>query len=925
MNGHPVPGFARRLVGLVTPDDTRQDVLDDLAEEYARQGVSVGWGAARRWYWRQALAAVLPGLRRRLTSPLSPLPSPSQSRSWCSGLLSDATYALRRVTGVPLVAIVTIVSLAIGIGATTAVFAVSQGLVTTSTTAIGDPDGVMSIYTVTEDDPVFGQTSIPDFLALEQDATSLDRVAAFRLGAVGFSATTAPSQVTERPVIVESVTADFFAVLQARLTQGRWVTPEESLLGSARHVAVLSYDFWQSAFNGEDVLGHQIRLDGQVFTVIGIGPQGLRGRIADMRIAAWVPVGLPGGFYHADDEEVRDRADREYSILARAAPGTSAEQVAAELSTLATRLHAEHAASWEDSTGHPLSFRVVAANPGGLPPEFRSALLAAAALVLAGAVLILLIACANVAGLLLAHAHERRQEIAVRAALGASRWRLVRLHFLESLVLGLAGGALGVLGARAAVTLLGTVTLPIGVPLEFDFGLDVRAVAFAFAVSLLACVAFGLLPALAGSQVDLLSSLKVGRLGKSGRHVRLRRCLVVAQVASSLMLLTGAGLVMGSATRTLDSDLGFSTDRIAIASKSVSTRSGSPQEALIEFEALAARLQSRPEVEAVALATSVERVLDDLITADVDAPANGTGRPAPLTVTMNAVSPEYLSLLGMKVTRGRGLTADDRLGTPRVVIVNDALADRLWPDADPVGQRLEMTGHTAGGRQVQDADQSLLVVGVIRDPEQSRTVAPSEIGAGALVARRPRIWVPLSQQPDTRVVFHLKWRGDVQQALAALRADVVGTDTPLVAPQTLDQLMAFPMAVPKAVAQAMRWAGAFALALSFLGIYGIVAFTVTERSREMAIRKAIGARTDQVVGHVMRVGLSLAAWGIGVGLAVTIPMSFLLRGTVEGIDPLDPTALSLGVGVVLCATLVASAIPARRLVSVDPMQVLRDE
>ncbi|MEZ5317111.1 MAG: ABC transporter permease [Vicinamibacterales bacterium] len=799
----------------------------------------------------------------------------------------------------------------------------ANGLLFRTSPAIADPAGVLSIYTVPQSDPVFGQTSFPDFVTLDTQVASLETVAAMRVGAV-----TLGDGPAGRPVMVEIVSTRFFDVLGVRPALGRLFSDEETRPGLAQPVAIVSHDFWQHTLGGRpDVLGTEVRLDGRRFTIVGVAPKGLRGRLAEMTVAAWVPAGLPGGFYHATDREIRDRSDREYAVLARARPGVSVDQVAAELAVLGRRLHAEYGDQWEDERDEPLAFRVVAGNPGLLPPEFTTALAATAAVALAGAALVLLIACSNVAGLLLAQAHDRRQEIALRSALGAGRGRLVHMLMVESGWLALAGGAAGLLAARAGVAAIGSVALPMGAPLEFDFSLDWRVLVFALGVSAIACVAFGLLPALTGSRADLVPALKAGHDAPPGRRsLGFRRALVVAQVTASVVLLVGAGLALRSARTALGADLGFDPDRVAVVSKALSFDPEVAPETMVRFRDLAARIASHPEVESVALSTAVERVFDDLTIADVRPDSVAPGDDEPRPVRMNAVDPGYLSMLHLDVVAGRALTPEDRLGSERVALVNEAYASRHWPGQPAVGHTLHVASVRTLGMPVRRQEDRLTVVGVVRDPDgPSAPDGDSELSAASLVGVSPRIWVPLSQHPSNTVVIHARARQDAASLVPILREEAGTDDVPLIAAQPLAQLISYPLVVQRTTGRVMRWAGAFALALSFLGIYGIVSFTVTQRSREMAIRKAMGARSDQVVRGVMRHGVVLALWGVGLGLAIVAPLSWLVDRKLATIHPMDPVAFGGGVAVILLASLVASVLPARRLATVDPMAVLRDE
>lgn len=824
-------------------------------------------------------------------------------------LVQDIRFAIRTLASTPIVVVVTVVSLGIGIGAVTGVFSIGNAFLFPAPGPVASADALLTVYTSTADGRVYGETSFQDYLSVEESARSLDGVAAFRVGILE-----AGERGSRDRVLAELVTGNYFTVLGVRPALGRFFAADETGVGTAERVLVLSQRGWQERFGGaRDVVGRELRLDGQPFTVVGVAPKGLVGRYLRLDVDGWIPLGIPGGTYHATPRELADRNDRDYQVFGRLRSGVSVEQAGAELSLLAERLREAYPDAWGQGGRGERSFTVHAGADGGLPPDGRTAMAAAATLLLAGALLLLILVCANVGGMLLARAGRRSRELAVRASLGASRGRLVRLLLTESVLLAGVGGALGVYVAYQVGRFLRAIPLPFDVVIRFDVQLDHRVLLFAVAVSVLAAVAAGLVPALRASRTDLQAAMKldpgaVGPVGRRGRRSRLRSLLVGLQVAVATAIVVGAGLAYRSLDAGLRTDPGLDLDGLAIAWASAPD-SVTGQAAVRHFLDLAARVSADPAVERVALARTAEvhPFMEGASELRLDLP------DAPL-VEYNAVTPGYLEMVGLAVEQGRGLRDTDGPGAPPVALVNRAFLRRYLPNGGP-GDVIRVAGWLDIGDDTDRPPTSLEIVGVVRD--RPRLGAPP----------RPAVWTSFLQDEPVRAILHARARGDGGAAVPVLR-DAIGPtrdEVTLVAPTRYVDAVDMRFAIHRFGARIAAVAGLFALGLALLGLYGAVSFSVSQRFREMAIRQAMGANPRRVLRSLVGGTVRTTALGMIAGLAITLGLAQLARTQMFGVSPLDPITVGGAVTAIAVATILASLAPARRLLQATPMDVLRDE
>jgi predicted permease len=805
--------------------------------------------------------------------------------AWLADLVRDARFGVRMLRRSPAFTLLALLALALGIGANTALFSVVDALVLRPLPFAAPAELVSVRFGITRQAP--GQIAIPELLDLRAQSRSFS-------GLAGFNQVRFVDTGGTEPAVLNGMaaTANFFSVLGVQPTLGRGFYPDEDEPGRAR-VAVLSYELWQRRFGGDpSVLGRTLVFDGERFTAVGVAPRGFRipiGAVPGVRgmpgfVDLWVPL---NGAMDVDGR--RWRLMRYLGVIARLAAGADRARSQTELDAIGARLAQQH--PQEHEQGRALHAIPLAEDwlMGG-----RRALL-----VLLGAVgFLLLMACANVASLQLARATARRQELAVRAALGARRGRLVRQLLAEGLVVALLGGALGILLARLSLDALVRL-IPSEVPRFHGIGLDLRVLAYTLAVALGSGLLVGLLPALASARPDLQDALKGGGHGTGPAPGRAASALVVAQVALALVLLVGAGLLTRSFARVIGADPGFDARAMVTGRINVPEArypKGSDRRAL--RRELQARLQALPG----ARGSTVAGGLPFAHWGGAHKPTPPGGEP--FLADANNVAPGYFQTMGIALVRGRGFQeADEEPGAPLVGVVNETFVRRYWPEGgDPVGRRVRF-GHWPG---------EIALVGVVTDTR--RLDHPP----------RPELYMPLGGGRQLFVAV----RAEAPAALAgSLRAAVKALDPqlPLTEVRTMEEAIGESLAQRRLATSLLGLFAALALALTAIGVFGVVSHAVARRTREVAVRMALGARTAQVLGAVMREGLALAAIGTALGLAGALALTRLLAGMLYEVSPTDPTTFAATAALVMLLALLANYLPARRAAALAPMEALRHE
>jgi putative ABC transport system permease protein len=812
-------------------------------------------------------------------------------------LLQDIRYSLRRLAKSPGFALVVVLTLALGIGANTAIFS-AVNAVLLRPLGYADPDRLVTIEHLY---PSLGglkaPVSVPGFRDYQALGRSFESMAVESGWAANLTGQGEPVRVPGA-----RVTGRFFGTLGVPALLGRGLLPGEDSTGR-EHVVVLSHGLWQRLFGGDPrIVGRSLSLNGESYQVVGVMPEGFRD-FFNRNVDLWAPLVFePSQF--GDDR----RTNEFLNLTARVRPGVPLEQAAAELRSLAQQLKQRYPDNYPSDWTlllTPLAQRSV----GTVRP---------ALLVLLGAVgFVLLIACANVANLLLARAAARSKEIAVRTALGASRDRLIRQLLTESVLLSLVGGLLGLLLAYWGVRSVVAVN-PGQLPRADEIGIDAPVMAFTLFVSLLTGLLFGLAPALHASSADLHGVLKEGGRGSAGDRAGqgLRRTLVVAEVALALTLLTGSGLLLKSFARLQGVDPGFDPDHLLTFNLSLPPgRYPADTQQAAFFDQLLPALASVPGVRAVG-GTSVMPFGGNWATGsfEIEGYQAPPKQPGPWG-DIRIVSPGFFETLRIPLRQGRLLAVEDRAGGRRVAVIDDEFVRRYWPGQDPLGKRITF-GPPAGVTDT-SAREWIDVVGVVGHTKHE----------GLDAEARVQVYLPYRQQPVAFLTVAARTAGDPAAYANQMRRAVqtVDPDQPIANLRTMDELIGQSVGQRRLSMLLLSLFSGIALVLASVGIYGLMSYSVAQRSRELGVRIALGAARADVLRLVLRQGMSLALTGIVIGVGAAFGLTRLIESQLYGVRATDPGTF-LGVAALLGLTaLAANIVPALRATRVDPAVVLREE
>lgn len=808
--------------------------------------------------------------------------------------INDLRIGLRNFVRNPLFAAAATITLAIGVGASVTMFSGLSNFVL-EPLPFAEQQDLYSLYSVVPSrGDVDSRLSYRDYLDLRGtdvfQASSAYYPAGHNLAGV------------DAPVRVEAVRAEaeLFEVLGVEAEIGRVFTAEEQENGAT--VAVISDALWRRQFGADaQIVGATVRLDGDPYTVIGVMPRNFW--FPTPQFEVWLPL------------DVRlisaGRDARFLAAVGRLRDGLAVGEAQARLAATARRL-----AEAEPETNDGVSAaRIVPLSSEIIWEEMRMALY----MLTVTGLLVLLIACVNVANLLVAKGMSRRRELAVRAALGAGRWRLVRQYLAENVVLGVAGGAVGLLIARFGIAGIGTALSanePGRVPRlqeYLDAGLDGRVIGFAFVASIGAVLLFSLLPALHATRGILRGGLHDGGRGSGAgrRGRRLQKSLVVAEVALTLALLIGAGLTLRSHAVVMRTDPGLQIEGLLTMSMAL-TGSGYEEDHQAEafFDEAIAALDTLPGVEGAAATSSLPSARQGQFGAlAIDGRVFDDPREGPWANRVVA-TPGYFEVLGATISRGRGLRPEDDRSAAPVAVINETFARAFWPDDDPVGARIRSVGGAADAPWIE-------VVGVVADFRNNGLHRPVW----------PAMYVPLPQEPVRRMTLLLRTGGDPLAVVPAARAALaeVDADTPLFGVMSMEQVFENRFWGETLTMKLLGWCALGAMVLAIVGIYGVISYTVTQRTREMGVRIALGARAGDVVSLVVRQGLWLAVGGIGIGLLLGFGLSRGLSFMLFGVSGNDPITYVAVVALLSFVAVAASYLPARRATRVDPVVALRRE
>jgi predicted permease len=809
-------------------------------------------------------------------------------REWLGEVSQDLRYGVRMMLKAPLVFATLVLTLSLGIGSVTAMFSVVNGVLLRPL-PYADSDRLMQLWEVSPTGDDHNVVSSGNYLDWSDRSRSFEELGA-RRGAYGVALTGEgePEQIT-----VVDVTPSVFRILGVPPRVGRVFTDEDVRAG--RQVTVLSHGFWQSRFGGDPgVTGRTVTLNGAAWTILGVMPEGFDYPSPD--VVLWRPI--------AEAQlDPTSRRSHNYLVIGKLADGVGVAQARAEMREIASALAVEwpqFMQKWSVNVV-PLHADMVAAS--------RPLLLA----LLGGVVLVLLVACGNIANLLLARGMTRSREMAVRGALGAGRQRLVRQTITESLLLAVLGGALGVAVAMVLLRLLLAVA-PASIPRLDDVRLDPAVLAFAGAVALLSTLLFGLLPSLRLARADLQGTLRSSDPRAGGAPTtRLRSALLVAEVALSLILLVAAGLLLRSAQRLGRVDYGYQPDGlIAVDLNLPYARYPNTAAHVAFYNELIDRLRVTPSVASVAGASeSVASVATTFSFAIEGRPAqNASGREDPQP--LRAVTPDYFRTLGIPVLAGRSFDVRDRAGAPQVIVIDQELARLHWPNQNPVGARISFSGPTGPWVEI------IGVVGATRMTGADLRAAPALYIAHAQKTWDWMSWLTLAIRPA---------QGADIASIGTVTRNIVrqlDRDLPISRIAAFDQLYGEGLAGRRFATALFAGFAFIALLLGTIGMYGVLAYTVSQQQREIAIRMALGATSATVVHRIVRHALSLAFAGIVLGLLAALALSRLLTSLLFEVSPIDPLTLA-GVSLLITWVALFSAwLPANRAAHVSPRSALAD-
>ncbi len=811
-----------------------------------------------------------------------------------NSLFQDVSYGFRTLLKSPGSTLVAVVALALGIGANTAIFSVVNAVLLRPL-PYHDPEHLVVVWITKLNKGILQEyVSPPDYRDWVQQNRVFDKMAALK---------TQPSVVTggQLPERVETalVSASTFELLGVKAAMGRTFFSNEDQAGQ-NHVAVLSHGLWQRRFGGDPgVLGKTVIVDGNSFTIVGVMRPDFH--LLDTPSELWMPYTLDN-----KEENENQRGFRTLRVIAHLKPGVSVDQAQAEMRSIEEGLARQYP---DVDVGCSAKIVVLRDQLVGDISTTLWTLLAAVAFVL-------LIACANVANLLLARAGSREKEIALRAAIGANPARLVRQLLTESVLLGLAGGLLGLLLAEGSVSLLKRLG-PATLPRLAEIAIDWQVLIFTLLVSVLTGIVFGLAPALGSVRSDLNSILKTSGRGNTGSRARaqLRNALVVAEIASCVVLLAGAGLLIRSFVRLQEVSPGFRPDHVLTMQITLPETGYSGRQVASFYRQLVERMQTLPGVQ-------VAGVARNLPLSGVDVSLNFTVENRPVEASADqprakyrTASPDYFAAMGIPLVRGRYFDRTDGEKTAGVALINNTLARRMWPNEDPLGKRIKP-----------GFDDSVwcTIVGIVGDVKHTGLDAAVNAETYYHYLQVPPALMTFVEGTMTLV---LRTNAEPAAITAAARGEVQKLDAGLAVynVKTMTDMVDGSLAQPRFRTLLLGVFAGVAVILAAIGLYGVIAYSVTQRTNEMGVRLALGAQKSDVLKLVVGEGARLAAIGIGIGLAAAFGLMRIISKLLFAVDVTDPITFAATAGVIIVVTLGASYIPALRAIRVDPVAALRAE
>jgi len=813
---------------------------------------------------------------------------------WLETIWRDTRYATRLLIKRPGFTVVAILTLGLGIGANTAIFSVINALLLRPL-PIERPGELVTLNTTFQGHS-FTTFSYPNYKDYRDRNQAFAGLIAYQFAPLSMS----HEGINER-LWGYLVSGNYFDVLGVKAELGRVISTADDETPGAHPVTVISDRCWRGRFGGDSsIIGKDILVNGRSYAVIGVTPPGFNGTEVIISPEMWFPMAM--------EVEINvgsnwlNKRDAEYIFVqGRLKSGVSPAHAEADLNSIAGQLESEFPNS---NRGE----RVALSSPGLLPGPLRGPAIGFTGVLMAAVGLVLMLACTNLANLLLARANERRREIAARLALGASRRRLTGQLLTESVLLAMAGGVLGLMVALRFARIVSAIKLPIDVPVSFELHVDERVLIFTLGISLVTGLLFGLLPALQATKLDLLSGLRGENSSGGLRRSWLKNSLIVCQVALSLLLLIGGGLMLRALGQAQTVDPGFNPQNAIEASFDLRLQGYDESRGKAFQKRLLERVRAFAGVSAAGIAETVPVDIHfprGPVFVEGQEPRRASNAPRVLT---NLVSPGYFQAMGTRLVEGREFFDQDDENSGRVAIVNETFAQRFWPGEDPIGKRFSVG--SADAPRVQ-------VVGVARDGKYT----------GLNEDPKPVVYRPLLQNYTGASNLIVRTHQDPQALISAVRRELVEMDPqlPVSSAKTLVEHMSVPLLPSRIAASVLGGFGVLALALAAIGIYGVMSYAVSTRTYEVGIRTALGAQASDVLTLVIRQGVTLTLIGLAVGLLSALALTRLMRVLLFGVSATDPFIFA-GVTVLLAITaLLACYIPARRATTVDPIIALRCE
>lgn len=810
-----------------------------------------------------------------------------------SSFLKDLRFAIRLLRKKPLFTTIVVGTLALGIGLNTAVFSAIEALLLRPLPGVRAPSEIVQLYRTWPGDVQFGSNSVPHFKDVrERTKDVFSGVAAWAFAAISLST----GDRAER-VMGEMVSANFFHVMGVGAIRGRVFGAEEETGDLAHPVAVLSHAAWRTRFGGDEgVVGRSVVVNGSPYTIIGVAPPDFHGPLPVITPELWVPLTQLKQMRPGQPNLAENRGWNFMNIVARRAPGVSVEQAAGRMEALEAELRADFPDAYKDSGIH-----LVPQDEAGIHPMFRTAQVGMSGVIMAVVVLLLLIACVNVANLFLARAQDRWREMAVRLSIGARRGVLIRQLLTESLVFAVLSGAAGLLVAWWAIAIANRIQLPIEGNITWDLRLSIPVLLFTLGVTIATALFFGLVPALQATRPALLPSLK-GEAPAGGSRSRLSRGLVVTQMALSLVLLVCAGLFLRNLATATTVEKGFNSENMLIAGVDPGLQGYPRARSETFYRQLVERLGQAPGVVSVALADEVPLALSSS-DRGVEIPGYTPQPNENMSIFYASTSPGYFQTMGMPLLEGRPIEARDDSAAAPVIVVNQRFAERFWP------------GQSALGKVVRTGGQNRTVIGVVPTGKYRRM---GEDPTAYMYFPQAQVW-------SSAMMIHIRTAGDPLALIPALRTEVAALDPnlPLSDIRTMEAHIGGAMLPARLAGTVLGIFGVLGLTLAAVGMYGVMSYAVAQRTREIGIRMAIGAGQPAVLGLVMRQGLTLVAVGGAIGLLAAIAAARLVRSVLYGENAFDPVTFVAVPAVLMAVAALAIWVPARRATRVDPVLALR--